>query len=54
MKVALVQMEIKERNCAGNTQHGLTLLEEAAKQSDLVILPEIWEDYKPKDGRDED
>ena len=42
MKIALVQMEIKERNCAGNTEHGLTLLEEAAKQSDLVILPEIW------------
>ena len=42
MKVALVQMEIKERNCAGNTEHGLMLLEEAAKQSDLVILPEIW------------
>ena len=35
-------MEIKERNCAGNTKHGLTLLEEAARQSDLVILPEIW------------
>ena len=42
MRVALVQMEIRERNCAGNTQHGLALLEEAAKQSDLVILPEIW------------
>ena len=42
MKLALVQMEIKERNCAGNTEHGLMLLEEAAKQSDLVILPEIW------------
>lgn len=42
MKIALVQMEIRERNCAGNTEHGLKLLEEAAKQSDLVILPEIW------------
>ena len=42
MKLALVQMEIKERNCTGNTEHGLALLEEAAKQSDLVILPEIW------------
>ena len=47
MKVALVQMEIKERNCAGNTEHGLTLLEEAAKQSDLVILPEIWTPASP-------
>jgi predicted amidohydrolase len=42
MKIALIQMEIKERNCAGNTEHGLSLLEEAAKQSDLAILPEIW------------
>ena len=42
MKIALVQMEIKEKNCAGNTAHGLQLLEEAAQQSDLVILPEIW------------
>lgn len=42
MKIALVQLEIKERNCAGNTEHGLMLLEEAARQSDLVILPEIW------------
>ena len=42
MKLALVQMEIKERNCTGNTEHGLALLEEAAKQSELVILPEIW------------
>lgn len=42
MKIALVQMEIKERNCNGNTEHGLMLLEEAARKSDLVILPEIW------------
>jgi len=42
MKIALVQMEIKEKNCAGNTEHGLRLLEEAAGRSDLVILPEIW------------
>jgi predicted amidohydrolase len=42
MKIALVQMEIKEKNCAGNTEHGIMLLKEAARQSDLVILPEIW------------
>lgn len=42
MRIALVQMEIREKNCAGNTEHGLMLLEEAARQSDLVILPEIW------------
>ncbi len=42
MKLALVQMEIKEKNCAGNTRHGLELLREAARHSELVILPEIW------------
>jgi predicted amidohydrolase len=42
IKLALVQMEIKEKNCVGNTEHGLQLMEEAAQQSDLVILPEIW------------
>ncbi len=42
MKIALVQMEIREKNCKGNTEHGLALLEEAAEKSDLVILPEIW------------
>ena len=42
MKLALVQMEIKEKNCAANTRHGLELLREAARHSELVILPEIW------------
>ena len=42
MRIALVQMEIKEKNCPGNTERGIMLLEEAARQSDLVILPEIW------------
>ncbi|XOQ52838.1 MAG: CN hydrolase domain-containing protein [Succiniclasticum sp.] len=42
MKIALVQMELKEKNHAGNTAHGLEMLETAARKSDLAILPEIW------------
>ncbi|MBQ9256365.1 MAG: carbon-nitrogen family hydrolase, partial [Acidaminococcaceae bacterium] len=42
MKIALVQMEIKEKSRRENTARGLRLLEEAASQSNLVILPEIW------------
>ena len=42
MRIALVQMKKKKKNCPGNTERGIMLLEEAARQSDLVILPEIW------------
>ena len=42
MKIALVQMEIKEKHHPENTAHGLEMLEEAAAHSDLAILPEIW------------
>ncbi len=42
MKIALVQMEIKEHDLDGNTQHGLELMEKAARDNDLVVLPEIW------------
>lgn len=42
MKVALVQMEVQERSCAANTEHGLRLLREAAAGHDVVVLPEIW------------
>lgn len=42
MKVALVQMEIKEKDFTGNREHGLELLREAAGHSELIILPELW------------
>lgn len=42
MKLALVQMEIKEKNFTRNVSHGLELLREAARHSELVILPEVW------------
>lgn len=42
MKIALVQMEIRERDTFRNIAHGLELMEEAAKNHDIVVLPEIW------------
>ena len=36
MKIALVQMEIKEKHHPENTAHGLEMLEEAAAHSDLA------------------
>ena len=42
MKVALIQMEIAEKNTSGNIAHGLELLQEAAVGSDIAVLPEIW------------
>ena len=42
MKVALIQMEIAEKNTPGNIVHGLDLLQEAAANSDIAVLPEIW------------
>ncbi len=42
MKVALIQMEIAEKNTLKNIGHGLELLQEAAEKSDLAVLPEIW------------
>ncbi|MDD3396031.1 MAG: carbon-nitrogen family hydrolase [Acidaminococcaceae bacterium] len=42
MKIALVQMEIKEKNKQGNIEHAIEMLEEACPGRDLVVLPEIW------------
>ena len=38
MKVALIQMEIAEKNTPGNIVHGLDLLQEAAANSDLSLI----------------
>ena len=35
-------MEIAEKNTPGNIVHGLDLLQEAAANSDIAVLPEIW------------
>ncbi len=42
MKIALLQMLIVEKNKAANVDRGLQLLRRAAKEHDLVVLPEIW------------
>ncbi len=42
MRLALVQMEIAEKNRALNISHGLELLREAAGQADVAVLPEVW------------
>jgi len=42
MKVALLQLEVLEKNKAANVAHGLELLRLAAKEHDLVVMPEVW------------
>lgn len=42
MKVALIQMEVVAGDVAVNRANGLRMAHEAAKQADVVILPEIW------------
>ncbi len=42
MKVALLQMLVKEKAREENIAHGLALLEEAAAQADVLVLPEVW------------
>ncbi|MCH4158006.1 MAG: carbon-nitrogen family hydrolase [Acidaminococcaceae bacterium] len=42
MKIALIQMQVREHATQANTGHGLELLRAAAAHSDLAVLPEIW------------
>ena len=42
MKLALVQMEVLEKNKAGNVEKACNLLKQAAPQADIAVLPEIW------------
>lgn len=42
MKIALVQMLILEKNKEANVTKGIELIERAASEHDLVVLPEIW------------
>ena len=42
MKIALLQMEVREKAPEANTAHGLALLEQAAGQADVLVLPEVW------------
>lgn len=42
MKIALIQMRVVEKAPAINAAKGLELLEQAAKQADILVLPEVW------------
>ena len=42
MKIALLQLAVLEKNKEGNVAHGLQLAAAAAKEHDLVVLPEVW------------
>lgn len=42
MKLALVQLQVLEKNKAGNVVHGLEVLRKVTKDHDLVVLPEVW------------
>lgn len=42
MKVALVQMTVTAGDVEGNRRRGVELVREAAKQAEVVVLPEIW------------
>ena len=42
MKIALLQLKVLEKNKEANVLHGLQLVREAAKEHELVVLPEVW------------
>lgn len=42
MKVAMVQMEVISGEIDRNREHGFALTREAAKQAEVIILPELW------------
>ncbi|HIU64405.1 MAG TPA: carbon-nitrogen family hydrolase [Candidatus Avacidaminococcus intestinavium] len=42
MRISLLQMTIVEKDKLANVKKGLTLLEEAASYSDIIVMPEIW------------
>ena len=42
VKIALIQMQVVEKSPAINAAKGLELLERAAEQADMLILPEVW------------
>lgn len=42
MRIALVQLAVREKNLEYNRTHGLELARQAAKDHDLIVLPEVW------------
>lgn len=42
MKIALLQLEVLEKNKEANVAHGLQLVREHAPAHDVLVLPEVW------------
>lgn len=42
MKIALLQLAVLEKNKESNVARGLQLASKAAKEHDLIVLPEVW------------
>ena len=42
MKLALLQLNVLEKNKEANVAHSLQLVREAAKTHELIVLPEVW------------
>ena len=42
MRVALIQLAVKEKSNDYNREHGIELARQAAKDHDLIVLPEVW------------
>lgn len=42
MKIALVQMRVDSNNPKENERHAFALLEEGAKNAQVLVLPEMW------------
>ncbi len=42
MRIAMLQMDAAAGDAAHNTEHGLSLIERAAKSADWILLPELW------------
>lgn len=42
MKIALIQMEVRSGQLTENRQKARTLIEQAAPNADVLVLPELW------------
>lgn len=42
MKIALLQLNVLEKNRDANIAHGLQLVQQTAEEHDIVVLPEVW------------
>lgn len=42
MKIALLQLQVLEKNKAANVVHGLELARKTAKEHDIIVMPEVW------------